>query len=317
MLRLPTWRGKQASLRRWAGPIPIVGFLGMGVVEEGQIGVVAGTTTPVQIKNRPRRRSRNAYLDFGYLRSGKRHRIKPSLSGGFPRSCPSSPPGGRSGWLGARRERDALHNRGGGFNASALEPPVDNLTFSSVIARAGEGGSADVARAVLEGMAYAVRANIEQIRQVSGVNKSGVFIGGDISRSALWTGMISNILGEPVKVSYSSEATALGAAICAGLAAGVFKDLVSGSKSLVCYSREQAPEEDLSETYQSLYREWQTLRRERRPADEIAAGQITGAMLAGGALEEEGGSRRSSDPGSTLARKWMKKPAPGCRSWGM
>jgi L-ribulose-5-phosphate 4-epimerase len=290
------------------GPDTQCGLLGMGVVEEGQIGVVAGTTTPVQmVIQKPivdpvmRTWTGLHVLPRGYVLESNAGQTGSTLEWVARLLYPDSPfpvarlAAGASGSVpGANGMRSTIG--AAVFNASALEPPVDNLTFSSVIARAGEGGSADVARAVLEGMACAVRANIEQVQQVSEVNKKGVFIGGGISRSGLWTAMISNILDEPVKVSSSSEATALGAAICAGVAAGVFKDLVAGSKTLVRYSREHAPEDELSETYQSLYREWQVLRRERRSADETAAGQITGAMLAGGAAGEESGQPAAIRP---------------------
>ena len=106
------------------------------------------------------------------------------------------------------------------FNASAMEPPVDTLTFSSVAARAGDEGRADVARAILEGMAYAVRANVEQILTISGGKPSELWLSGGITRSALWTRLVSDVMGCPVHVSASAEATALGAAICAGVAHG-------------------------------------------------------------------------------------------------
>jgi sugar (pentulose or hexulose) kinase len=115
------------------------------------------------------------------------------------------------------------------FNAAAMEPPVDNLTFSSVAARLGDEARADVARAVLEGMAYAVRANIEQILRVSGGTLSDLWLGGGITRSSLWTGIVSDVMKCNVHVSASAEATALGAAICAGVGAGLFPDLGTGA----------------------------------------------------------------------------------------
>ena len=127
------------------------------------------------------------------------------------------------------------------FNASALEPPVDNLTFSSVIARLGEEGRADLARAVLEGMAYAVRANVEQILHISGNALSDLWLGGGITRSTTWTGIVSDVMKCDVHVSASAEASALGAAICAGVGAGIFPNLPAGSKKLVRTARLHKP----------------------------------------------------------------------------
>ena len=179
------------------------------------------------------------------------------------------------------------------FNASGLEPPVDNLTFSSVIARFGEEGRADVARAVLEGMAFAVRANIEQIMQVSGEAPSDLWLCGGITRSSAWTEIVSDVTHRSVHVSSTPEASALGAAICAGVGAGLFRDLVAGANKLSRSSRDHLPGDD-SATYQALYSDWVSLRQERRPADIVAANNITSIMLAGSSDAETGGKGAGS-----------------------
>ncbi|MCX6036975.1 MAG: class II aldolase/adducin family protein [Chloroflexi bacterium] len=283
------------------GPDTQCGLLGAGVVSAGQIGVVAGTTTPVQ-------------MAVDHLVSDPEMRIWTGLHvipGLYVLESNAGQMGSTLEWMARLMHADApnpvamltaeaetsvpgahgMHSTIGAavFNASALEPPVDNLTFSSVIARLGEEGRADLARAVLEGMAYAVRANVEQILHISGGTLSDLWLSGGITRSAAWTEIISNVMKCNVHVSASAEATALGAAICAGVAAGLFPDLATGAKKLAHTSREHQPGAD-SSTYQALYADWQSLRQERRPADMVAASNITETMMAGLSAMESGGA---------------------------
>ena len=281
------------------GPDTQCGLLGAGVVSAGQMAVIAGTTTPVQmviakpvVDGEMRIWTGLHILPGLYVLESNAGQMGSSLEWvarmihtGAPEpvamlcaEAEASPPGahGMLSTIGAAV-----------FNASALEPPVDTLTFSSIMARDGQAGRADVARAILEGMAYAVRANVEQVLQVSGGTLAELWLGGGITRCVAWTGIVSEVMGCRVRVSASVEASALGAAICAGVGAGLFPDLGTGAQKLARISREHQPGAD-SETYQALYADWQSLRRERRPADMVAASQFANMMMAGAAAEESG-----------------------------
>ena len=283
------------------GPDTQCGLLGSGVTSSGLVGVIAGTTTPIQlVTNQP--------IFDPAMRLWTGLHVIPGL---YVLESNAGQMGATLDWLArlvyagapnpvARLAAEAelsqpgahgVHSSVGAsiFNAAAMEPPVDTLTFSSVIARGGEDGRADLARAVLEGMAYAARANIEQILNVSGATLGELHVTGGISRSPLWTRLLSEVLGRPVQVSASAEATALGAAICAGVAAGLFKDLASGAQALGRSARHHQPGPD-SSTYQSLYSGWMDLIGARRPADVAAAGQIAETMLAGLGGSENGAS---------------------------
>ena len=287
------------------GPDTQCGLLGSGVIASGQIGVVAGTTTPVQL-------AINKLVIDTEMRTWTGLHMIPGL---YVLESNAGQMGSTLEWIarlmhGESRNPVAMlaaeatasipgahgiHSTIGAaiFNAAAMEPPVDNLTFSSVAARLGDEARADVARAILEGMAYAVRANIEQILQISGANLTDLRLGGGITRSALWTEIISNVMNCQVYVSGSAEASALGAAICAGVGAGLYPDLVTGAQRLLRISREHRPSAD-APAYQAFYADWQSLRKERRPADAMAASNITAVMMSGLSAGENGGLEAAS-----------------------
>lgn len=71
-----------------------------------------------------------------------------------------------------------------------------------------------MARAVLEGVAYALRQRIELLRQ-SGCSVTSVVVCGGGTRSALWNQIKSDIFGLPVSALCEPDTTALGAAMTA------------------------------------------------------------------------------------------------------
>lgn len=293
------------------GPDTQCGLLGAGVTSAGQIGVIAGTTTPVQmVMEKP--------IIDPEMRVWTGLHIIPGL---YVLESNAGQMGSTLDWMAhlihgdapnpvAMLDAEASSSQPGAhgvtstigaavFNASALEAPVDNLTFSSVIMRPGEEGRADVARAIFEGLAYAVRANVEQVLALtpapSPEGKGEIWLGGGITRSTLWTRMISDVMNCRVHVSASSEATALGAAICAGVGAGLFQNLESGARALARPAREHQPGEEAS-VYQSLYADWQSLRQERRPADMMAASNVAAVMMSGSSAADSGAVPSSFRP---------------------
>ncbi len=67
--------------------------------------------------------------------------------------------------------------------------------------------------------------------------ESTVFAGGG-SKGALWSQILSDVTGLPVRVPVVREATALGCAIAAGTGAGLYGDMASTGERLVSWHRE-------------------------------------------------------------------------------
>lgn len=282
------------------------GLLGMGVASAGQMGVVAGTTTPVQLAVGEPILDPKMCLWTGlhvvpglYVLESNAGQMGSSLEWFARLLYPQAPNPAAALCAEAEASGPGAHGIFSTigamvFNASAMSMPVDTLTYTSVNVRPAEEARADIARAILEGMACAVRANVEQVAAVGGMPER-VWLGGGISRSALWTQIVSDVLGYPVLVSASSEATALGAAICAGVGAGLFADLETGAQKLARVSRRHQPGAE-SPTYQSLYADWQSLRQERCRADEAAAGVFTNLMLTTPATAESSATATAFRP---------------------
>jgi xylulokinase len=78
-------------------------------------------------------------------------------------------------------------------------------------------------RAVLEGVAYGLRDSLELLREL-GVEAAVGRVSGGGSRSDLWLKITASVLGIPLERVGSDAGAAFGAALLAGVRAGVFSD---------------------------------------------------------------------------------------------
>ncbi len=86
-------------------------------------------------------------------------------------------------------------------------------------------------------------------------NDTLVFAGG-ASKGVLWPQILADVTGKKVKIPKVKEATALGAAIAAGVGIGIYADMKSAAKELVVWEKTYSPNMDNYLTYQALKERW-------------------------------------------------------------
>ncbi|NLV74922.1 MAG: xylulokinase [Chloroflexi bacterium] len=113
-------------------------------------------------------------------------------------------------------------------------------------------GRAEIARAVLEGVAFNLRAILDAFRAQGTQYESLRIIGGG-ARSALWRQIVADILQLPLlRPQLSAEATSLGAAMAAGTGAGLLGSLRQAAR-LVRLSEAEKPNPANSALYDDFY----------------------------------------------------------------
>lgn len=71
---------------------------------------------------------------------------------------------------------------------------------------------------------------------------------------------LANVLDKPIKVAESDQAPALGAAIYAAVAAGIYPDVIEASRHLGSgFEAEYFPEKESVKTYESLMNSYDEL----------------------------------------------------------
>jgi len=110
----------------------------------------------------------------------------------------------------------------------------------------------DLYRAVLEGVAYEVRKNIEVFKEL-GIEPKELLLTGGGSRSDLWNQIYADVLGITCVRNIIEEATSLGSAILAASGAGLFPDIAKAAESLCKVDKKWIPNENRHAFYNKLY----------------------------------------------------------------
>lgn len=111
---------------------------------------------------------------------------------------------------------------------------------------------AHLIRAVMEGVTYSLQDCVSILEEM-GVGFETMLACGGGGRSPLWRGMLADMFGYPVETSTSSEAPALGAAILAGVGAGLFPSVQAACAQLIRQENHVDPDAERHQEYRRYY----------------------------------------------------------------
>lgn len=111
-------------------------------------------------------------------------------------------------------------------------------------------------RAAMENIGYAVKVNLGQLEEISGMNAEKICVGGGLTQSRVLIQIMADVLGMPVTSFETPWVTAYGIAICAAVGAGVYRNLEQSISALQPASRMVEPDPQASEQYAALYDKW-------------------------------------------------------------
>lgn len=246
------------------------GLLGMGLGEQGQVGIVAGWSGSVQMvldkplvdlrgniwtgchvlpskwvleSNASECGGAYAWLKeilFGFSSApDDAYAIMDSLALEAPRGA-----AGVLAFLGPRvMQMTRLRPYSGGF-ILPITPTITNLERKHLI------------RAGIENLCFALKANSAQLEEVSQVNILKVGIGGGLARSPVLVQMVSDVLQKTLICFDNSEVTSFGVAMCAATAAGIYPDLHTAMEAMQPKSVVVKPDMSAAGEYAVHYRRW-------------------------------------------------------------
>jgi len=119
-------------------------------------------------------------------------------------------------------------------------------------------GSGRVAciRALEEQAAYVSRGHLAILSELSGRTYDEILFTGGAAKGRLWPQIVADVLGVAVQVPEVKESTALGAAMFAGIGAGVYADLDDAVARLVRFERTLEPEPGVVAEYEPHFARW-------------------------------------------------------------
>ena len=250
-----------------AGADTQAGLIGLGVVRASDVGLIAGWSAPVQmVTSQPmlapmgetwtglhpignRWVLESTTGDMGNSYRWLREMLVAPGSDGYSQldelsdSVPVGSEGARS-YLGPGRMD--MSNLGMSQGGMLFPVPMTVTGF----------GKAHLVRSTLEGFAFAVRANLEQIERLTDEHPDQLSVGGGMARSAAFLKILTDVIGRPIRVAADPRSTVQGGALAARIALGEYQSFDETAE----FVREQLDtiqSDPLdSAEYDDFYEEW-------------------------------------------------------------
>jgi len=130
-------------------------------------------------------------------------------------------------------------------------PSFINLSIDSNICN-----KASMFRSLQENACIVSSINLEKVEEFTKLKFSEIVFAGGASKGKLWPQILADVTGCKIKIPKVTEATALGAAMAAGVGAGIFKSLSDASKELVVWDKEYLPNMENKKAYDDIKNKW-------------------------------------------------------------
>ena len=246
------------------------GATGIGVVRPGVVSATIGTSGVVfAATDRPAMDPKGRLHTFCHAAPDRWHLMGVTQAAGLSLR-----------WL-----RDQLGARDGGYDSMIAEaahvpagadgvlwapylmgertPHLDPDARAALVGLAASHHRGHIIRAVLEGVAFSLRDTLTIFAELN-VPVSTIRLGGGGARSALWRQIQADVYGRAVETVLVDEGAAFGAAVLAGIGAGIWRDIDDASDRLIRTAIAASPEPDavfvMNERYVAFRRLYPALR---------------------------------------------------------
>ena len=108
-------------------------------------------------------------------------------------------------------------------------------------------------RQVLEGVAFGLRDSFTLIREAGLGDIHQVRISGGGARSQLWRQILADVLGVELVIVNTTEGAAFGAALLAGVGAGIWPDVATACAETIRLTGHTPPDAATAATYEPIY----------------------------------------------------------------
>lgn len=126
----------------------------------------------------------------------------------------------------------------------AFSPDINPLARGAFTGFSLSHTRAHFVRSLLEGVAFLLKRNLENLKRV-GINTNEIISTGGGSRSRFWNQIKANVCNLPVVTMRNEETVLLGDAILAGFACGIFKTVKEGCQTMVAIKERILPNEEM------------------------------------------------------------------------
>jgi xylulokinase len=245
------------------------GAVGMGVVTPGAVSVTIGTSGVVfAATDRPLLDPKGRLHTFCHAVPGRWHVMGVTQAAGLSlrwlrdRFGAGGNENGRDPYDRLTAEAAAVPPGSDGllwapYLMGERTPHLDPNTRAALIGLTASHTRGHVVRAILEGVAFSLRDSFTLFAEM-GVPVRNIRLGGGGARSALWRQIEADVYGRKVEILAAEEGAAYGAAILAGVGAGVWTSVDAACLEVVKVAQEVTPKpagvEQMNKSYAAYRR---------------------------------------------------------------
>ncbi|MCX7049594.1 MAG: xylulokinase [Candidatus Sumerlaeota bacterium] len=124
---------------------------------------------------------------------------------------------------------------------------------------------AHIVRAIIEGITFGMRSMLEVIKDLGTSVKEIRALGGG-AKSPFWRQLMADIFGDEIAILQQEQGGAMGAAILAGVGAGIFGDFKETTDRFVKVARRLEPSKKLHAAYAERYEMFKELYQSLKPS---------------------------------------------------
>ncbi len=142
--------------------------------------------------------------------------------------------------------------------AGAGTPYMDPSALGAVVGLTLRSTDADLYRALMEGVAYEMRVNLEALGD-AGIGVGRLLAAGGGAKSAAWLQMKADILDLPIVSLGTAQCGTLGSVMLSGVACGIFGSLEEAAGAFVRQGKTYLPRKGKHENYMRVYARYKRL----------------------------------------------------------
>jgi xylulokinase len=247
------------------------GILGAGVTQPGELGINGGTSCTNELVSRgvPERKEINYFIEISpsgdyivenYVPSGGSALMNWYKSNFGYYEVHEAEKRDKNIWevIYSQAADSPVGNRGMmviPYFQGANAPYWDLAARGMIFGLHTEYGRPHFVRALMEGLAYESRRQVELMERGTNTRVEEIKMYGGSARSDIWNQIFTDVLKKPLHVPETAETTALGAAISAAVACGMYDDFKKAVDRMVSIKRTYQPIPENTRRYDRFYTE--------------------------------------------------------------
>lgn len=146
------------------------------------------------------------------------------------------------------------------YFSGAATPYMDHHATGAMLGLTFSHRNEDLYRAIMEGVAYEMRVNLEQIASC-GFQPKRMRASGGGAASDVWLQIKADVFGVPIEALEAGEIGAMGTAVLAGRALGIYRDIREQSRAMARVRKTFYPQAQFRRQYDACFCQYKKIYR--------------------------------------------------------